>query len=323
MNIHYRLSHHRMGVYEMKSLKLLGVMLVVAAVLVAGCTTEPPEATPTPTPTPAPKNIIETAQDAGSFTTLLAAVEAAGLTGTLSGEGPFTVFAPTDDAVAKLPEGTIAVLLEDPQGDLKDILLYHVVAGELMADDVTSQPDAMTLLGKRLRFDTTDGVMVDGAKVVTADIVCSNGVIHVIDAVMLPKDNIVETAVADGRFTTLVAAVQAAGLGPTLSDETMDYTVFAPTDDAFAALPAGTVEALLEDPQGQLTDILLYHVAGGRFMASDVGSMDTIETLQGSALVIDTADGVTVGGANVIITDVECSNGVIHVIDAVLIPPES
>jgi transforming growth factor-beta-induced protein len=305
----------------MKSLKLLGVMLVVAAVLVAGCTTEPPEATPTPTP--APKTIIETAQDAGSFTTLLAAVEAAGLTGTLSGEGPFTVFAPTDDAVAKLPEGTVAILLEDPQGDLKDILLYHVVSGELMAEDVASQPDAMTLLGKRLRFDTTDGVMVDGAEVVTADIVCSNGVIHVIDAMMLPKGNIVETAVADGRFTTLVAAVQAAGLDGALSDETKDYTVFAPTDDAFAALPAGTVEALLEDPEGQLTDILLYHVVDGRFMASDVGSMDTIDTLQGSPLVIDTTDGVTVGGANVIITDVECSNGVIHVIDAVLIPPES
>lgn len=296
-------------------------MLVVAAVLVAGCTTEPPEATPTPTP--APKTIIETAQDAGSFTTLLAAVEAAGLTGTLSGEGPFTVFAPTDDAVAKLPEGTVAILLEDPQGDLKDILLYHVVSGELMAEDVASQPDAMTLLGKRLRFDTTDGVMVDGAEVVTADIVCSNGVIHVIDAMMLPKGNIVETAVADGRFTTLVAAVQAAGLDGALSDETKDYTVFAPTDDAFAALPAGTVEALLEDPEGQLTDILLYHVVDGRFMASDVGSMDTIDTLQGSPLVIDTTDGVTVGGANVIITDVECSNGVIHVIDAVLIPPES
>jgi len=300
---------------------MLAVLLLVTAVLVAGCTTVPPEATPTPTP--APKTIIETAQDAGSFTTLLAAVEAAGLTETLSGEGPFTVFAPTDDAFTGLPEGTVAILLQDPQGDLKDILLYHVVSGELMAADVASQPDAMTLLGKRLRFDTTDGVMVDGAEVITADIVCSNGVIHVIDAVMLPKGNIVETAVADGRFTTLVAAVQAAGLGPTLSDETMDYTVFAPTDDAFAALPAGTVEALLEDPQGQLTQILLYHVANGRFMASDVVTMDSILTLQGSALVIDTTDGVMVDGANVIIADVECSNGVIHVIDAVLIPPAS
>ena len=306
----------------MKSLTLLGAILVVAAVLVAGCTTpEVPEATPTPTP--ATKTIIETAQDAGSFTTLLAAVEAAGLTGALSGEGPFTVFAPTDDAFGNLPEGTIAILLEDPEGNLKDILLYHVVAGELMAEDVASQPDAMTLLGKRLRFDTTEGVMVDGAQVVTADIICSNGVIHVIDAVMIPKSNIVETAAADGSFTTLVAALQAAGLDDALSDETKDYTVFAPTDDAFAALPAGTVEGLLEEPEGALTDILLYHVAEGRLMAADVIATDMIETLQGSPLVIETADGVTVNGATIIVTDVECSNGVIHVIDAVLIPPES
>lgn len=303
---------------------MLGFILVVAAVLVAGCTTsEPPEATPAPTQTPPMKTIVETAQDAGSFTTLLAAVDAAGLTETLSGEGPFTVFAPTDDAFAVLPEGTTAVLLSDPKGELKDILLYHVVSDSLMTEDIESQPDAMTLLGKRIRFDTTDGVMVEGANVITADIICSNGVIHVIDAVMLPKGNIVETAVADGRFTTLVAAVQAAGLDTTLSDETKDFTVFAPTDDAFAALPDGTLATLLGDPKGQLTQILLYHVADGRYMAADVVTMDTIDTLQGSALAIDTADGVKVDNANVIITDVECSNGVIHVIDDVMIPPEA
>jgi transforming growth factor-beta-induced protein len=308
----------------MKVLKMLGLMLMVAAVLVAGCTTpESAEATPTPTQTPATKTIVETAQDAGSFTTLLAAVDAAGLTETLSGEGPFTVFAPTDDAFEALPEGTVAALLEDPEGNLKDILLYHVISGELMAEDVVSQPDAMTLLGKRIRFDTTDGVMVEGANVITTDIICSNGVIHVIDAVMLPKDNIVETAVSDGRFTTLVAAVQAADLATTLADETKDFTVFAPTDDAFEALPEGTVDALLEEPGGQLTQILLYHVADGRYMAADVVAMDTIDTLQGSALTIDTTDGVMVDGATVIITDVECSNGVIHVIDAVMIPPEA
>ncbi|MBN1194769.1 MAG: fasciclin domain-containing protein [Methanomicrobiaceae archaeon] len=308
----------------MKVLKMLGLMLMVAAVLVAGCTTpESAEATPTPTQTPEVKTIVETAQDAGSFTTLLAAVDAAGLTETLSGEGPFTVFAPTDDAFEALPEGTVAALLEDPEGNLKDILLYHVVSGNLLATDVISQPDAMTLLGKRIRFDTTDGVIVEGANVITTDIICSNGVIHVIDAVMLPKGNIVETAVSDGRFTTLVAAVQAADLATTLADETKDLTVFAPTDDAFKALPEGTVDALLKEPGGQLTQILLYHVADGRYMAADVVAMDTLETLQGSALTVDTADGVVVDGATVIITDVECSNGVIHVIDAVMIPPEA
>lgn len=304
---------------------MLGVV-VVAMVCIAGCTTPaPPEPTPTATPAPSEQTIVETAAGAGSFTTLLAAVDAAGLTETLSGDGPFTVFAPTDDAFAALPEGTVDALLEGPEGDLKNILLYHVVAGNVMAADVTSQSDVMTLLGKRLRIDTSGGgVQIDGATVVTTDIVCSNGVIHVIDAVMLPKKNIVETAVDDGRFTTLVAAVQAAGLAGALADETKDYTVFAPTDDAFAALPEGTVEALLEEPEGQLKDILLYHVADGIYPAADVASMDTIATLQGSALTIDASGGnVQVDGATVIIADVECSNGVIHVIDAVMIPPES
>lgn len=302
------------------------VAVVVAMVCIAGCTTSaPPEPTPTPTPAPAEKTIVETAEAAGSFTTLLAAVDAAGLTETLSGDGPFTVFAPTDDAFAKLPEGTVDALLEDPEGDLKDILLYHVVSGNVMAADVTTQSDVMTLLGKKLRIDTSgEGVQIDGATVVTTDIVCSNGVIHVIDAVMLPKKNIVETAVDDGRFVTLLAAVRGAGLDAALADETKDYTVFAPTDDAFAALPEGTVEALLEDPEGGLKDVLLYHVADGMYPAAEVAAMDTIQTLQGSSLTIDASgDSVEVDGATVIIADVECSNGIIHVIDAVMIPPES
>lgn len=323
------------GVIEMKSyaiqpratLALMLVVVAVAMVCIAGCTTPaPPEPTPTATPAPpAEKTIVETAEGAGSFTTLLAAVDAAGLTETLSGDGPFTVFAPTDDAFAALPEGTVEALLEDPEGDLKDILLYHVVSGNVMAADVTTQSDVMTLLGKKLRIDTSGGgVQIDGATVVTTDIVCSNGVIHVIDAVMLPKKNIVETAVDDGRFTTLVAAVQAAGLAGALSDETKDYTVFAPTDDAFAALPEGTVDALLEDPEGQLKDILLYHVADGMYPAAEVAAMDSIATLQGSSLTIDASGGsVEVDGATVIIADVECSNGIIHVIDAVMIPEGS
>lgn len=138
------------------------------------------------------------------------------------------------------------------------------------------------------------------------------------------EKNIVETAVDDGRFVTLVAALRGAGLDETLSDETKDYTVFAPTNDAFAALPEGTVEALLEEPEGQLKEILLYHVADGMYPAADVAAMDTIPTLQGSALTINaTGDSVQVDGATVIIADVECSNGIIHVIDAVMIPPES
>jgi uncharacterized surface protein with fasciclin (FAS1) repeats len=133
------------------------------------------------------KNIVETAVAAGSFNTLVTAVKAADLVETLSGPGPFTVFAPTDDAFAKLPEGTIPALLQD-KDKLTAILTYHVVAGKVMASDVVNLDSAKTVNGQSLTIKVKDGkVMVDNAMVIKTDIVCSNGVIHVIDAVVLPK----------------------------------------------------------------------------------------------------------------------------------------
>jgi uncharacterized surface protein with fasciclin (FAS1) repeats len=133
------------------------------------------------------KNIVETAVAAGSFKTLVTAVKTAGLVETLSGPGPFTVFAPTDDAFAKLPEGTIPALLQDKE-KLTAILTYHVVAGKVMASDVVNLDSAKTVNGQSLTIKVEDGkVMVDNAMVIKTDIVCSNGVIHVIDAVVLPK----------------------------------------------------------------------------------------------------------------------------------------
>jgi len=137
-----------------------------------------------------------------------------------------------------------------------------------------------------------------------------------------PTQTIVEIAAADGRFTTLVTAVQAAGLVETLSGEG-PFTVFAPTDDAFAALPEGTLEKLLEDPEGDLKDTLLYHVVPGKYMAEDVVKKNRLETALGEKVKIDVeGKRVFIDNARVIITDIEASNGVIHVIDSVLLPPE-
>jgi len=130
-------------------------------------------------------DIVDTAAAAGSFTTLLAAAEAAGLVDTLKSEGPFTVFAPTDDAFAALPEGTVEGLLADPEA-LAAILTYHVVAGKVMSGDLTDGMTAATVNGADVTIMTEGGVTVNGANVVTADIEASNGVIHVIDAVILP-----------------------------------------------------------------------------------------------------------------------------------------
>jgi len=132
------------------------------------------------------KNLVETAIDAGNFKTLVKAVQEAGLVDTLQSEGPFTVFAPTDEAFAKLPDGTIEDLLNDKE-KLTDILTYHVVPDKVMSDAVINIKSAKTANGKQISIDTTSGVKIDDAKVVKTDIECSNGVIHVIDSVLIPK----------------------------------------------------------------------------------------------------------------------------------------
>jgi transforming growth factor-beta-induced protein len=278
----------------------------------------------------APGTIAEIAAADGRFTTLVAAAQAAGLVGALNSEGPLTVFAPTDDAFAALPEGTVEALLADIPA-LTNILLYHVVAGQAMAADVVGLTSVTTLQGQDISIKVEGGnvYLNDSVMVILTDIEAANGVIHVIDAVLLPPaaemaaemGTIAEIAVADGRFTTLVAAAQAAGLVDALNGEG-PLTVFAPTDDAFAALPAGTIEALLADIP-TLQSILLYHVVAGKVMAADVVNLESAATLEGSLISISTHDGGVFlnGNVQVIITDIEASNGVIHVIDAVLLPP--
>lgn len=270
--------------------------------------------------------IVETAVEEGSFETLVAAVEEAGLVDTLSGEGPFTVFAPTDEAFAALPEGTVEALLEDIP-TLKAILTYHVASGELSAEDVAGSESIETVFGQSIAVDTEDGVRVDDAAVTTADIECSNGVIHVIDEVLMPKD-LAEMAAEAGEFETLLAAVEAADLTDTLKEDG-PFTVFAPTDEAFAALPDGVLESLLEaENQETLARILTYHVADGTVKAEEAVELDEIPTLEGGALnvEVDREDGeitaVRVGGATVTATDIPALNGVIHVIDSVLLPPD-
>jgi uncharacterized surface protein with fasciclin (FAS1) repeats len=279
-------------------------------------------------------SVVDIAVGDGRFSTLVTALQAAELVETLEGEGPYTVFAPTDDAFAKLPEGTLESLLNDIP-TLKNILLYHVVPGSVMAADAVKLESADTALGKSVSIKVEgDKVMVNDAQVIITDIEASNGVIHVIDAVILPPSeeeammeaapvaqmDIIDTAVADGRFTTLATALTEAGLIDTLKGEG-PFTVFAPTDDAFAKLPDGTLESLLADIPA-LTDILLYHVVSGKVMAADVVQLNSADTVLGKPVTIKVEGGnVFINDAQVIITDIETSNGVIHVVDTVILPP--
>lgn len=278
--------------------------------------------------------IYDIAKENGNFTQLVGAVEAAGLKGTLESDGPFTVFAPTDDAFAALAASGI-----NPEATLQNILLYHVVPGALTAEEVLAAGRLETAFagksfdvaveGGRAVITTPDGV---SANIIMTDIEAANGVIHVIDAVIPPPVNaldlsplgdpnltIAEIAVANGNFDTLVAALDAAGLVETFASPG-DYTVFAPTDDAFAALGEETINALLANPK-ELSTILTYHVVGDSLSINQVATSNFIPTLEGRAIDASYRNGqVTVDGANIVLYNIRAANGVIHVIDTVLVP---
>ena len=168
---------------------LMVVALMVVPLVIAACGTDTEEAAaPSPSPTMAAKDIVDTAVEAGSFTTLVSLVQAAGLEETLRGEGPYTVFAPTDDAFAAVPQETLDALAADPKGALTDVLTYHVVAGKVMSTDLSDGMMAETVNGESVEITINDDgtVMVGNATVVTADIETANGVIHVIDTVLIP-----------------------------------------------------------------------------------------------------------------------------------------
>jgi len=268
--------------------------------------------------------IVDVASKAGGFETLLTAAKAAGLVEALSGDGPITVLAPTDEAFSKLPAGTVGMLLEpENRGLLTQILTYHVIPGRVNSGTVKALDNAATLLGQRIDIEAGHaGITIDGAKVVKADIGASNGVIHVIDTVLMPAtDDIVETAADAGTFNTLLAAAKAAGLAEVLGSEG-PFTVFAPTDEAFAALPEGTVESLLE-PQNRdkLASILKYHVVEGRLYADAALEAGDAQTALGESVRIKKSwGGVKINDSKVVSADIEASNGVIHVIDTVLLP---
>ena len=336
-------------------------------------------------------DIPTTAQGTGIHDSLVAAVIQAELLATLQGDGPFTVFAPTDQAFADAGIDLAALDNEAGKAALTDILLYHVVSGSVASSAVTDGMTAAAVNGYDLTFSVGEGVMVNDANVILADVMATNGIIHVIDKVLMPAPDITEedgdicynmathTLVAGASFeecmaymyvvdyemngqtftgcyntvshdlsmvtqevcesymwtpavdigmtaqattihNSLVAAVVQAELLTTLQGDG-PFTVFAPTDDAFTA--AGIDLAALDNEEGKaaLTDILLYHVYSGSVAAADVTDGMTATMVNGDDATFTVGDGVMINDANVILADVMASNGIIHVIDKVLMPP--
>lgn len=282
---------------------------------------------------PAPVNIVATAQASPQFSILAEAVVAADLATTLSGPGPFTVFAPTNDAFAALLTElglTKAQLLAD-KPLLTKVLTYHVVAGKVPKSAVPLGQPITTVEGDIFKVDAVGTALriTDGrnrlSTIVTTDIAASNGVIHAIDKVLLPPDkNIVQTAQSLPDFSILVDAVVAANLAGTLSG-TGPFTVFAPTNAAFAALltELGVTKAQLLADTALLTKVLTYHVVPGRVLKAQVPVGTPITTVEGETFTVSSALAITDRRgrvSNITATDVLTSNGVIHVVDKVILP---
>ena len=274
------------------------------------------------TPTDAPNDIPRTAQCTGVHDSLVAAVIQAELLEILQGTGPFTVFAPTDQAFIDAGIDLASLDTVEGKATLSNILQYHVVSGNVPSSAVTECMSADAVNGQPLSFTVDGGVKVNGANVTLADVATSNGVIHVIDKVLTPTDapnDIPRTAQCTGSHNSLVSAVVQAELLEILQGDG-PFTVFAPTDQAFA--DAGIDLASLDTPEGKatLSDILLYHVLDSEVPASAVSDCLSAQTVNGNPLSFAVGNGVTVNGANVTATDISTSNGIIHVIDKVLIP---
>ena len=294
-------------------------------------------------------NIVDIAAKNNNFDTLHSAIVAAGLADTLaSADAQYTVFAPTDAAFGNFGEANpdlLAAALADPRGALTTVLTYHVVAGNYSSAELLEMGTVTTLQGEELTITTrNDNVFVNDARVAMADVPAKNGIIHAINGVLLPAaltasadatattdgatsetadtssdtelKTIAEIATEAGNFTSLLGALQATGLANTFA-QPGNYTVFAPTDEAFAAL--GDVN-LSED---ELTAILLYHVVNDSLTRDQLATDDLVPTLSGGRpLFINSDDGqiIDISGAKLLVTNIQASNGIIHVIDRVMIP---
>ncbi|GAB5536558.1 MAG: fasciclin domain-containing protein [Rubricoccaceae bacterium] len=264
------------------------------------------------------RTIVELASDTQTLSTLVSALQTADLTSTLEGSGPFTVFAPSNDAFDAVQGDLLTAILGDDD-TLDDLLTYHVVQGTFRASDLTDGQTLTALNGGELAVTIEDGdVFVEGVEVGTADVAAANGVVHVMNGVLLTPVDIIDAAGLLG-FSSLASALTTAELVDNLQADG-PFTVFAPTNAAFDDTDTSGLTTQ------QLTNVLLYHVASGAVVSGDLEDDQTISTLltdqtigidiNGSTITIDGDD------ANGVVTtaDVVVGNGVIHAIDGVLLP---
>ncbi len=279
------------------------------------------------------KTIAALVTENANLSLLRTAVVRAGLVETLSGQGTFTVFAPDNNAFAAAGLGTEAAINAVPEATLRQILLYHVLGQEYASGSIPSATTELTTAGDARVYVTknSNGVFVNGASVITADVDAQNGVVHVINKVLMPPPgNLVQLAQSNPNLSFLVAAVVRASQGNTNVAGVLSgagpFTVFAPTNTAFQNAGFANIEAIQQANPNTLASILTYHVIGARVFSSDLTEGARPATVNGANVTITLAGGAKVKGntnataSNITATDIVASNGVVHVIDAVLLP---
>lgn len=306
------------------------VMVLIAAlsITLTSCNDDENEITPT-------DNIVALAQGNPDLTTLVAALtKYPDLVSTLSGSGSFTVFAPTNSAFASLLSAIGQTSLDDvPESVLKSVLQYHVVSSSAVLSTQLTNGEVTTVGGEKINVNVNAGVKLNSSvNVVTADVLATNGVVHVVDAVLVPPTitpivgTIVAPAYFNKNYSTLVSAVVQAGLLPTLLSTTNQFTLFAPTNAAFAAAGITSLPPNTTEGNATLTAILAYHVVAGpsEITAANIATgPSSVSTFGGAKIYLSKgADGVFINGkTKVTATDIQASNGIVHVIDRTLVPP--
>lgn len=282
--------------------------------------------------------IYEIIQNEPELDSLEALVDAAALSDNLQEDGPFTVFAPTDEALAAFS----AEVELSADESMTDILLYHVLNGDYSAADLVEAEAVTTLAGEFLFFNATDNGEETGVElnesvaVVRADIQASNGVVHIIDTVLTlpegntvfasdsgsPNESIVQVLEDDGRFETLLGLLEQTSLIDELDNVDANFTLFAPTDEAFENADPVLVEEWMADPEGALSTILSYHVVGDRLTINQIANDDYLPTLEGRAIAVTIDEFVRVylNGRQVQNFNVLADNGIIHIMDEVILP---
>jgi transforming growth factor-beta-induced protein len=303
------------------------ILTLVVSLMLLGSSCNNDSSDPNISPT---QDVMQVADATSNLSTLVAAIDAASLRATLAGSGPFTVFAPTNDAFAAVDADVLTFLLATP-AELSKVLTYHVVSGKVMSSDLSSGPVNTLNTGQSVTVDLSSGVKINDASVTTADVETTNGVVHIIDKVMIPENldlsgmlpSAAEAAIATSELSTLVSILTLPGLSDILaaaSDDDAEITVFAPTNDAFAAvLTALGLTSINEIPESVLLDIVTYHIVGAAALSTDLEAT-TYETLNGESVTVDLSSGVKINEASVSSADIEVSNGVVHIIDGVLLP---